>query len=71
MNLKSRHEPFAAHLDLCIIAESLTEARRRQPLQRRLQIMEESVHWNYMTVLNIIFLMLAVVLIISFLRTGS
>jgi hypothetical protein len=41
------------------------------PQQRRVQIMEESIHWNYTTVLNIIFLMLAVVLVIRFLRTGG
>ena len=41
------------------------------PQQRSVQIMEESIHWNYTTVLNIIFLMLAVVLVIRFLRTGG
>lgn len=34
------------------------------PQQRSMQIVEESIHWNYTTVLNIIFLMLAVVLAI-------
>jgi hypothetical protein len=32
---------------------------------------EESIHWNYTTVLNIIFLMLAIVLVFRFLRTGG
>ena len=41
------------------------------PQQRSAQIVEESIHWNYTTVLNIIFLMLAVVLVIRFLRTGG
>jgi len=41
------------------------------PQQRSVQIMEESIHWNYTTVLNIIFLMLAVALVIRFLRTGG
>jgi uncharacterized membrane protein YraQ (UPF0718 family) len=41
------------------------------PQQRSVQIMEESIHWNYTTVLNIIFLMFAVVLIIRFLRSGG
>jgi len=41
------------------------------PEQRNVQIMEEPIHWNYTTVLNIIFLVLAVVLIIRFLRTGG
>jgi uncharacterized protein len=41
------------------------------PQQRSVQIMEESIHWNYTTALNIIILMLAVVLVIRFLRTGG
>jgi hypothetical protein len=41
------------------------------PQQRSVQIMEGSIHWNYTTVLNIIFLILAVVLVIRFLRTGG
>jgi uncharacterized membrane protein YraQ (UPF0718 family) len=41
------------------------------PQQHSVQIMEESIHWNYTTVLNIIFLMLAVILVIRFLRTGG
>lgn len=59
-----------ASLGFCETAESLTEARRRQPLQRNLHFIEEFVHWNYKTVLNIIFLMLALVLVIRFLRTA-
>jgi len=41
------------------------------PQQRSVQIVEKSIHWNYTSVLNIIFLMLAVVLVIRFLRTGG
>jgi hypothetical protein len=41
------------------------------PQQRSIQIMEESIHWNYTSVLNIIFLVLALVLVIRFLRTGG
>jgi uncharacterized protein len=41
------------------------------PQLRSIQIVEESIHWNYTTVLNIIFLMLAVALVIRFLRTGG
>jgi hypothetical protein len=40
------------------------------PQQRSAQIEEEAVHWNYTTVLNIIFLMLAAALLIRFQRTG-
>jgi uncharacterized membrane protein YraQ (UPF0718 family) len=41
------------------------------PQQRNLQIMEESIRWNYTTILNLIFLMLALALVIRFLRTGG
>jgi uncharacterized protein len=41
------------------------------PQQRSVQIVEESIHWSYTSVLNIIFLILAVVLVIRFLRTGG
>ncbi|WP_254061546.1 hypothetical protein [Granulicella sp. L60] len=33
--------------------------------------MQESIHWNYTTVLNIVFLLFAAVLTIRFLRTGG
>jgi uncharacterized membrane protein YraQ (UPF0718 family) len=41
------------------------------PQQRGVQIMEESIRWNYTTILNIIFLILAAILVIRFLRTGG
>jgi len=41
------------------------------PRQRNVQIMEESIRWNYTTVLNIVFLILASILVIRFLRTGG
>jgi uncharacterized protein len=41
------------------------------PQQRHLQMVEESIHWNYTTILNIVFLALAIVLVIRFLRTGG
>lgn len=41
------------------------------PQQRKVQIIEESIHWNYTTVLNISFLVLATILVIRFLRTGG
>jgi uncharacterized protein len=41
------------------------------PHGRKAQIVQESIHWNYTTVLNIAFLSLALVLVIQFLRTGG
>lgn len=41
------------------------------PLERRAQMVEESIRWNYTTFLNIIFLALALLLVIRFVRTGG
>jgi uncharacterized protein len=41
------------------------------PEQRKAQIVEESIHWNYATILNMLSLLLASALIIRFLRTGG
>jgi uncharacterized protein len=41
------------------------------PLERRAQMVEESIRWNYTTFLNIIFLGLALLLVIRFVRTGG
>jgi hypothetical protein len=41
------------------------------PQQRKAQIVEEAIRWNYTTILNIIFLVLAMFLIVRFLRTGG
>jgi hypothetical protein len=41
------------------------------PQQHSVQIMDEAIHWNYTTVLNIISLILAMILVIRFLRTGG
>jgi uncharacterized membrane protein YraQ (UPF0718 family) len=41
------------------------------PQQRKAQIVEEAIRWNYTTILNIAFLILAILLVIRFLRTGG
>jgi uncharacterized protein len=41
------------------------------PDQRTAHLPSEGVSWNYTTVLNIVFLVLAVVLVVRFLRTGG
>jgi hypothetical protein len=41
------------------------------PEQRHVQIAEAAIHWNYTTVLNLIFLVLAALLVIRFFRTGG
>jgi hypothetical protein len=39
--------------------------------ERKAQIVEESIRWNYTTILDIVFLALAAVLVTRFLRTGG
>lgn len=41
------------------------------PDQRNAHIVEESIRWNYTTILNIMFLLFASVLVIRFLQTGG
>ncbi len=41
------------------------------PTNRNMVIINEGIHWNYTSILNIIFLILAMVLVIRFLRTGG
>jgi len=41
------------------------------PAERHAKIVETAIHWNYTTILNIIFLILAAMLIIRFFRTGG
>lgn len=41
------------------------------PTNRNVVAITEGVSWNYTTILNIIFLMLAAILVIRFIRTGG
>jgi uncharacterized protein len=41
------------------------------PGERHAKIVETAIQWNYTTVLNIIFLLLAGALLVRFLRTGG
>jgi hypothetical protein len=54
-----------------LVVEFLFGALHLIPQQRNAQIVEESIRWNYTTILNTEFLLLASVLVIRFLRTGG
>ena len=41
------------------------------PEQRAAKVVEASITWNYTTILNLVFLALAAVLVVRFLRTGG
>ncbi len=53
------------------VVEFLFEALGIIPQNRNIVAITEGIQWNYTTVLNILFLILAVVLVIRFLHTGG
>ncbi len=53
------------------IVEFLFEAIGIVPRNRSIVVITEAIQWNYTTILNIIFLLLAAVLVVRFLRTGG
>jgi uncharacterized protein len=53
------------------VVEWLFEALGIIPTNRNVVAITEGIQWNYTTVLNIIFLVLAAVLVIRFIRTGG
>jgi hypothetical protein len=53
------------------IVELLFGALGLVPEERHAHVMEASVSWNYTTFLNIVFLVIAAILVARFLRTGG
>ncbi len=53
------------------VVEFLFEALGIIPQNRNIVAITEGIQWNYTTVLNILFLVLAAILVIRFLRTGG
>jgi uncharacterized membrane protein YraQ (UPF0718 family) len=62
---------YVSMVSAALAVEFIFGALHLIPQQRSAQIMQESIHWNYTTVLNIVFLIFAVALVIRFLRTGG
>src|SRR5258705_1426044 len=54
-----------------LAVEFLFGALHLVPQERKAQIVEEAIRWNYTTTLNIVFLAVAMLLVIRFLRTGG
>ena len=54
-----------------LIIESVFRILGLVPQERKAQVLEASISFNYTTVLNIIFLMVAGFLVIRFLKTGG
>ena len=53
------------------VVEFLFEALGIIPQNRNIAAITEGIQWNYTTVLNILFLVVAAVLVIRFIRTGG
>jgi len=53
------------------VVEFLFQALGIIPQDRRVAAITEGVQWNYTSILNIIFLLLAAILVIRFIRTGG
>ncbi len=62
---------YAAMAGAALVVEFVFGLLHLIPQHRSAQIMEESIHWNYTSVLNILFLLLAAVLMVRFFRTGG
>jgi uncharacterized protein len=62
---------YAAIAGAALAIEFLFQAAGWIPRQRNAQIIEATVTLNYTTILNLVFLVLAVLLLVRFFRTGG
>jgi uncharacterized protein len=62
---------YAAMVGAGYLVELLFGVTGLIPTQRSARVMEEGIMWNYTTWLNIVFLILATVLVVRFVRTGG
>lgn len=62
---------YAAMVGAGYLVEIIFGATSLIPDDRDMAMMDEGIHWNYTTWLNIVFLLLAAVLVTRFLRTGG
>jgi hypothetical protein len=62
---------YTAMAVAALIVEAVFAALGLIPTERQAQIVEASISWNYTTWLNIIFLILAALLVWRFMKTGG
>jgi uncharacterized protein len=62
---------YIAMAGAALVVEFVFGALHLIPLHRNAQVLEAAIRWNYTTVLNILFLVIAAFLVIRFLRTGG
>jgi hypothetical protein len=62
---------YAAIARAALVVEFIFGLLHLVPQQRNIHVMEESIRWNYTSILNVLFLGLAVLLLVQFLQTGG
>jgi uncharacterized membrane protein YraQ (UPF0718 family) len=62
---------YATMVAAGLVVELLFGALGLVPEERAAKVVEASITWNYTTILNLVFLALAAVLVVRFLRTGG
>jgi uncharacterized membrane protein YraQ (UPF0718 family) len=62
---------YAAMVAAGLVVELLFDAVGLVPQQRAAKVVEAAITWNYTTILNLVFLAVAAVLVVRFLRTGG
>src|SRR5438128_108252 len=62
---------YAAMVGAGLVVQVLFEALGLVPTERHAKVEMAAVHWNYTTVLDILFLIVAAVLLVRFVRTGG
>ena len=62
---------YAAMAAAALVVEFVFGLLHLIPQQRHAQVMQESIRWNYTTVLNLLMLTVAALLVVRFLRTGG
>jgi uncharacterized membrane protein YraQ (UPF0718 family) len=62
---------YAAMAGAALLVELLFGLLHLIPQQRNAQVLEEAIHWNYTSVLNLLFFVLAALLLVRFFRTGG
>jgi len=62
---------YAAMALAALAVELLFNALHLIPTDRNIMVMQESIHWNYTSILNILFLLVSAILLVRFLKTGG
>jgi len=62
---------YAAMALAALAVELVFNALHLIPTDRRVMIMQESIRWNYTSILNILFLIVSAILLVRFLKTGG